>query len=136
MKNILWSIVANGPAVCAHSIGVCSILAVSYLQNSFWVGIFDFSDLSGFLFFPSVYILGMFLGFIFVWPWIRLFALKNNGYPFKNGDFVKVLCGKFKNKEGYIYEILIDRKQIRVDFGDDVKNKFEDIYQEHQIKKI
>ncbi len=53
---------------------------------------------------------------------------KINGAPFCEGDMVYIIAGKHKGKTVSVYEIWKDRKQVRVDLGEQAKKDVKDVY--------
>ena len=54
--------------------------------------------------------------------------MKINGAPFHNGDMVHILVGKHRGKIARVYEIWEERKEVRVDIGEQAKKDVEDVY--------
>ena len=56
-----------------------------------------------------------------------------NGAPFQEGDIVQVLVGEYQGQVGRVYEEWNDRKQVRVDLGDQAKKDLKDIFSFNKI---
>ena len=56
-----------------------------------------------------------------------------NGAPFHRGDRVQILAGKHKGKVVRVYDEWPERKQVRVDLGDQAKRDVEDVFSEVEL---
>jgi hypothetical protein len=53
---------------------------------------------------------------------------KINGAPFRKGDVVQILVGQYRGQVACIYEEWRDRKQVRVDLGEQAGKDVEDVF--------
>ena len=129
----MWRIAAYSLVISMHATGVgflaASIIWLVKTQK-------DIISLNNLIFFPAVYGLGLMIGIFFIWVWVRLLILKNNGYPFKVGDVVKILKGPNRNKVVTIYELWDSRRQVRVYLGGEFKKNARDVFRCHEILKV
>lgn len=66
----------------------------------------------------SVAAIGWIIGIILIWRIIFApFAARLQGWPFAVGDRVWILTGKHKNTIAVVYEVWIERGQVRVEWG-------------------
>jgi hypothetical protein len=66
-------------------------------------------------------------------PFINM-ASRINGGPFSKGDFVHILVGQHKGKIVKVYSNW-QHGDVRVELGDEYKDKFGDIYSSHMLYK-
>ena len=62
---------------------------------------------------------------------LRLLAsyrAKINGGPFRKGDKVRVLGGRYRDQIGLIYEEWEVREQVRVDLGPEARHRVKDVF--------
>jgi hypothetical protein len=82
-------------------------------------------------------VVGFFVSCIFAFFLIPLYSLaaKLNGAPFHENDEVQILIGPHKGKIKKIYEIWSERKQVRVNLGEEEKNAVSDVFHFTEIFK-
>ena len=71
--------------------------------------------------FVAAILTGTLVGFttsFFVFYGLRHLRAKINGAPFRKGDVVQILVGQYRGQVACIYEEWRDRKQVRVDLGE------------------
>jgi hypothetical protein len=78
------------------------------------------------------------LAFITSPLWLPLYKLliRMHGAPFQCGDYVRILRGSHKNRVVRIYEIWLERDQVRVDLGENEEKNFTDLFSFLSIRKI
>lgn len=59
-----------------------------------------------------------------------------NGAPFREGDVVRILRGPHKQKVVPIYDVWIERDQVRVNLGEKEKNEMSDVFSLLSIRKL
>ncbi len=69
----------------------------------------------------------------FVLRGLNYIITRMNGAPFQKGDTVQVLAGKYQGQTGKVYEEWKDRKQVRVDLGEQAKKNLKDIFSFNEI---
>jgi hypothetical protein len=72
--------------------------------------------------------LGLALGVFPGWMVIGNIVSSIQGAPFRKGDTVCVLSGKYKGKVTTVYEVWECRGQVRVDLGKELKKAVEDVF--------
>lgn len=72
--------------------------------------------------------MGWVFGMAFIWMLSGRLAARVQGWPFQVGDEVWILSGMHANTIARIYEIWDERGQVRLDLGEEAKNKVEDVY--------
>lgn len=75
--------------------------------------------------------LGLLIGFlswaVFLTPLYRRRA-RINGAPFREGDTVRILSGRYRGTVAEVYAVWLERGQFRVDLGEDARKKVEDVF--------
>ena len=84
----------------------------------------------------AAYLLGMILGTMLLWPFLRLWARKMNGGPFTLHDRVLILAGRHKGRIASIYELWPTRAEVRVDLGGEERKNITDVVGDHQILRL
>src|SRR5262245_38860048 len=72
--------------------------------------------------------LGWILGMLLIGPPVYWIASRLQGAPFHDGDHVWVLVGQHKGTLTHVYEVWMERGQVRVDLGPDAKEKVTDVF--------
>lgn len=67
--------------------------------------------------------LGWFLGAMFVWPIFSRIGAKVNGAPYRQGDRVCILVGRYRGRSAQVYEVWSERREVLVRF--DIQGKAE-----------
>jgi len=80
--------------------------------------------------------LGWILGAIIIWPFAYRICAFVNGAPLIEGDMVQVLVGQFKNQRGAVYEVWRERLEVRINLGNEAKEKVEDVFSFHEVYKF
>jgi hypothetical protein len=86
--------------------------------------------------FISLFLLGMILGTLLIWPFLCIVAVKINGGPFSKNDKVLILVKPQKNTISEVYEIWGERGQLRVYLDEEKKKAVKDVFGEHQVLRI
>ena len=81
----------------------------------------------------SILIAGMAAG-VFVAPINRIQA-RLNGAPFKPGDRVLILAGRYRGRIGRVYSEW-QGETIRVDVGDEASKTFDDVFGQYQVERV
>jgi hypothetical protein len=63
--------------------------------------------------------LGGVLGALFLWPIVFRIGSRVNGAPFRNGEVVHILAGKYRDRIGRISDIWTQRNSVIVQFDED-----------------
>jgi hypothetical protein len=136
--------------VCAHPmavswvLGACALDAVILILFSREVGLVSLlSDFQAASFavlglIPAT-LLGYFVGMFTCWPFIRPICSRVNGAPFKVGDHVLILSGAEKRQTAEVYEITVGQggwNLVRLEFGDERRKTFRDIFEEYSLFRI
>ena len=90
-----------------------------------------YSSLEGYGDFVKAIFSGAILGFFCSYFPLSILAkilMKINGAPFHDGDMVHILAGKHRGKIVRVYKIWEERKEVRVDIGEQAKKDVEDVY--------
>ena len=61
---------------------------------------------------------------------------KMNGAPFHKGDVVQILVGEYQGHTATVYEEWRDRKQVRIDLGEQAKQHFKDVFSYNKICRV
>jgi hypothetical protein len=64
----------------------------------------------------------------FAFRFLSLLLSAMNGGPFRIGDKVRILTGKYKGLTGVVYEEWKDREEVRVDLGESPQSEFDDVF--------
>jgi len=73
--------------------------------------------------------IGWMVGTIFLWGMVLgPVAARLQGWPFAVGDRVWILSGAHKNTITTVHEVWVERGQVRVELGPELKRKVEDVY--------
>ena len=86
--------------------------------------------------FISAIMTGTFAGVLisyFVLRGLNYIIARMNGAPFQERDIVQVLAGEYQGHVGSVYEEWKDRKQVRVDLGEQAKKDLKDIFSFNEI---
>jgi hypothetical protein len=136
--------------ICAFPIAITWILGAIALNGLLLTAFANdvslhtiFSDWHTFLllmlaFIPSS-VLGYFVGMLTVWPLVRIFCSRYNGYPLATGDQVVVLSGPLKNTRAEVYEITTSQggwDLARLNLGEERRKKFRDLFEEYSLLKV
>ncbi|HVE16252.1 MAG TPA: hypothetical protein VNB29_05920 [Chthoniobacterales bacterium] len=79
---------------------------------------------------------GYLIGAAFIWMFLGPIAARIQGWPFAIEDRVYILSGPHKGTITRIYEIWLERGQVRVDLGADAKEKVKDVLSAVTVFKI
>ena len=71
-----------------------------------------------------------------VWLPFYKHAIKRNGAPFHAGDWVRILHGQHQSQIVRVYEVWIDRDQVRVELGEKEKEDVRDVFSFLQVRRI
>jgi hypothetical protein len=61
---------------------------------------------------------------------------KVNGAPFRIGDTVRVLRGRYRDQIGTVYAVWRERGQLRVDLGKPAKDRLEDVFWQTEVLRV
>ena len=59
-----------------------------------------------------------------------------NGAPYIEGDVVRILSGRYRNREVRVWAIWADRNEVRVELGDEARNKVDDVFGYYQVCRV
>ncbi len=144
MKPRLHNKVCAYPVAVSWALGACALDATLFILLSQGVGLAAyFSDWQATLLvalglIPATF-LGYFVGMFTCWPFIRPICSQLNGAPFRIGDHVLVLSGPEKGQTAEVYEITVGQggwNLVRLDFGEERRNSFRDIFEEYSLLKM
>jgi hypothetical protein len=80
--------------------------------------------------------LGWLLGGVFLWPFVAMLCNRLNGAPYRKGEHVCVLVGKYRNRITQVYEEWPSRHQVRLDLGEEEKSKVTDVYSYNEVCRV
>ena len=116
-KRWLWNVAFWGCPLC---VGVGFAIPIYLAQKGFILAIMT----------------GAFAGVLISYFVLRGFyhvVASMNGAPFQEGDIVQILIGEYQGQVGSIYEKWKDRKQVRVDLGEQAMKDLKDIFSYNEI---
>jgi hypothetical protein len=76
-------------------------------------------------------VIGLLVGLLssmIVLPPLYRHRARVNGAPFRKGDAVRILCGRHRGTVAEVYEVWLERGQIRVDLGDAARKEVKDVF--------
>lgn len=71
---------------------------------------------------------GWIAGLFFLWQFLAPIAARIQGWPFKIGENVRVLSGKYKGTVARIYDVWFERGQVRLELGEPARSSCADVF--------
>ncbi len=73
--------------------------------------------------------IGWIVGIVFLWHMmLGHVAARLQGWPFAVGERVWILSGRYRDTLATVYEVWSERGQVRVELGQEAKEKVEDVF--------
>ena len=95
------------------------------IDSGFWVWLFASPIPSG--------LVVVTLGTMFIWGVLSFLSARIQGWPFRVGDEVVILTGRYKNTDTRILEVWEHNGRVRVDLGEDLECTGKDVYSAIQM---
>lgn len=112
-----------------------TIAACDLFITGFWLNIYTFLFSIGLILLAGLVGFCVSLIFSFIITPIYYLGAKLNGAPFHENDEVQILVGPHKSEVAKIYEIWPDRRQVRLDLGENEKKTVNDVFAYTEIFK-